>query len=51
MIAAAEDAIFTSLQQLDRKHDPERDWIAAAIPKLRRLQVEKLTFRPYDGEA
>ena len=51
LIVAAEDAIFTRLQQLDRKHDPARDWIAAAIPKLRRLQAEKLNFLPLDGEA
>jgi len=44
LITEAEDAIFARLHQLDGKADPERDAIAAAIPELRKLQVEKLNF-------
>lgn len=50
LITEAEDAIFARLQQLDGKADPELDAIAAAIPELRKLQVEKLNFPPIDGE-
>ena len=38
LITEAEDAIFTRLQELDGKPDPERDSIAAAIPQLRKLR-------------
>ena len=50
LITEAEDAIFARLQESDGKADPDREEIAAAIPELRKLQVEKLGFPRIEGE-
>ena len=50
LLKAAEDAIFLRYQELNGKRTKEREAIDRAVATLRKLQVKKLNFPPWESE-